>query len=433
MKAERSYKPTRIEIGSKKKIAFVCSGGGTKAGAFHLGVALALKEQGFRFFGGRTPIDTSTAPVPGPMDISCYVGSSAGSIIASFLTAGYSLDSIFNSFLGKKRVDPRESVEKQLPGLSYPMLFRIKRDPSKKVLRDLAFLKDLASGLKPGNIGSFLDFKWLKMSGLFSTSGIEQYMREEILSSNHFQDYLADLFIVATQLNHSRKVVFGKYHYKPPPDDLTCQYNNQVTISQACAASTALPFIYSPYAIGNDEKLTYYIDGEIRDTLSSHVAVDAGADLIIMSYTHQPYHYMKKIGSLTKLGLPAILVQSIYLAIEQKINKHAYNRKIQKSAIDAVSHYCRDNGVGEEHRKKIASIMEQELHYRSDVDYIRIHPRANDSQMFLKEHFSLSPKVLTDLVKSGFKSAINVLRHYEFEDRKQSPRNRARSAPHAHP
>src|SRR5438270_13155995 len=81
----------RIKIGSKRKIAFVCSGGATKAGAFHLGVALALQEQGFKFYGGIQP-STGVARQPGPMEISSYVGSSAGSIIASFLAAGFSLD-----------------------------------------------------------------------------------------------------------------------------------------------------------------------------------------------------------------------------------------------------------------------------------------------------------------------------------------------------
>src|SRR5579885_3531434 len=90
----------RIQIGPKRKIAFVCSGGATKAGAFHLGVALALQEHGFRFYGGTTPADGSAKP-PGPMDISTYVGSSAGSIISTYLAAGYSLENIFNSFLSR--------------------------------------------------------------------------------------------------------------------------------------------------------------------------------------------------------------------------------------------------------------------------------------------------------------------------------------------
>ena len=68
------------KIGPKRKIAFVCSGGATKAGAFHLGVALALQERGFRFFGGLAP-PAGESKLPGPMEISTYVGSSAGSII----------------------------------------------------------------------------------------------------------------------------------------------------------------------------------------------------------------------------------------------------------------------------------------------------------------------------------------------------------------
>src|SRR3954451_3434469 len=91
----------KIQIAPKRKIAFVCSGGATKAGAFHLGVALALQEQGFKFFGGTVPFE-GPVPTPGPMEISSYVGSSAGSIITTYLAAGYSLDNIFNSFLGKK-------------------------------------------------------------------------------------------------------------------------------------------------------------------------------------------------------------------------------------------------------------------------------------------------------------------------------------------
>src|SRR6478735_3765639 len=104
---QNSQAGQKIEIGPKRKIAFVCSGGATKAGAFHLGVALALQEQGFKFFGGAVPFE-GPVPIPGPMDISSYVGSSAGSIITTYLAAGYSLDNIFNSFLGKNAPEVNE-------------------------------------------------------------------------------------------------------------------------------------------------------------------------------------------------------------------------------------------------------------------------------------------------------------------------------------
>jgi predicted acylesterase/phospholipase RssA len=414
LSGRRKYPTERIQIGPKKKIAFVCSGGATKAGAFHLGVALALQEQGFRFYGGTVPIG-GTAPAPGAMDISTYVGSSAGSMITTYLAAGYSLDNIFNSFLARAPEASADTLPRVLTRLTYQKMFKLRPGLAREQIGELLKIRRIFANLLEGNWEALLQFRWLKATGIFSTSGIEQYLREEVLTSNRFQDYLADLFIVATQLNHSRKVVFGKYNYQPPPHDLTCQYNNDVAISEACAASTALPFVYAPYTIRDH----HYIDGEIRDTLSTHVAVDAGADLVIASYTHQPYHLLKEIGSLTEHGLPAILIQSIYLVIEQKINNHIHNKQIQRNAINAVARFCRQQGVSDDHRKRILEILEAELHHKTDVDTIYIHPNPADAQMFFGEHFSLSSKKLSDIVKSGFRAAIEVLRNYEFADRKR--------------
>ena len=415
----------RIKIGPKKKIAFVCSGGATKAGAFHLGVALGLQERGFRFSGGLQATGVSPRPSE-PMEISTFVCSSAGSVICSYLAAGYSLENIFNSFIGRKPTDPRDAVPKILPKLTYPTMLKLRPGLAREQLSQLALLKTIASGIIRGNFESILQLRWIKATGLFTTAGVEQFMREDVMPSNRFVDYAADLFIVATQLNHSRKVVFGKYSYSPPAHDLTCQYNNDVSISEACAASSSLPFIYSPYSIkhggGAGDGDTHYVDGEIRDTLSTHVAMDAGCDLVFASYTHQPYHYQKEIGSLTNHGLPAILIQSIYLVIEQKVNQYIYHKESHKSAIEAVEKYCKQVGLAEEHAKRILGILEAELHHRKDVDTIYIHPNPNDAKMFFGEHFSLSPKKLSDLVRSGFRAATEELKKYDFADRVVTPK-----------
>lgn len=414
----------KIKIGPKKKIALVCSGGASKAGAFHLGVALALQEQGFKFYGGLVPRlsgQSNPAPLktPGPMEISTFVGSSAGSMIATFLAAGYSLDNIFNSFLSRMPTDPADMTPRVLPRLTYPTMFNLK--PASMAVDQLQHIKTFRkffSSVLARDWDALMKLEWLNINGLFSTAGIEEYIRENVLPSNKFQDYVSDLFIVATQLNHSRKVVFGKYAYEPPPHDVTCQYNNDVGISEAVAASTALPFIFQPYPIKNEEgKKIYYIDGEIRDTLSTHVAVDAGADLVIASHTHQPYHFVREIGSLTDHGLPAIIVQSIYLLVEQKINSHIHHKKMQRNAINSVNRFCKESNVSEEHRRRICEILEAELHHRTSVDTIYIHPSPSDTQMFFGEHFSLSPKKLADIVRSGFRAAIMALRPYEFADR----------------
>ncbi|MEN9724140.1 MAG: hypothetical protein RJB38_2126, partial [Pseudomonadota bacterium] len=287
----------RIQIGPKRKIAFVCSGGATKAGAFHIGVALALQEQGFRFVGGLQPREGGAGGLHRPMEIGTYVGSSAGSIICSYLASGYSLDNIFNSFTGRVPTDATDWSPKVLPQLTYPTMFRLRPGLAREQFSQLMQMGRLFNQLLQGNWDSLLQMNWLKVQGIFSTSGLEEFLRDEVLPSNRFHDYLADLFIVATQLNHSRKVVFGKYSYQPPPHDLTCQYDNDASVAQACAASASLPFVYAPYPIENKNgKVIHYIDGEIRDTLSTHVAIDAGCDLIFASHTHQPYHFNKEIG-----------------------------------------------------------------------------------------------------------------------------------------
>jgi len=63
----------------------------------------------------------------------------------------------------------------------------------------------------------------------------------------------------------------------------------------------------------------------------------------------------------------------------------------------------------------ICEILEAELHHRMDIDTIYIHPRPKDYRMFMTEHFSLSVNKMTEVVKSGFKAAIEVLHNYGFE------------------
>lgn len=410
----------KIELSKKRRIAFVCSGGAAKAGAYHLGVALALQEKGFRFVGG---LKDEQDPVADPQNpkkpIEIYVGSSAGSIISSYLAAGYSLEDIFDSFRGKKKENETGRV---LRKLTYSKMFSLRKDMS--LLRTLSELTDgvrmpalarFIQGLAKDSYESLFKWKWLKWPGLFSTSGIEKYLREEVLPTNDFHRLKADLFIVATQLNHSRKVVFGKYRYMPPAEDKTVAYRDDVGISDACAASTALPLVYAPYPIKSEQgRVVYYFDGEIRDTLSTHVALDAGADLVIASYTHQPYHFTKEVGSLHEFGMPAILLQALYLMIERKIRSAADTYDQHKLVLDAVSEFFKDNQLSEDLRKKCLDMMELKLGIRSNVDFIYIHPRAHDKQMFFGDNFNLSGGGMSEIVRSGFKSAIDVLRRHDF-------------------
>jgi hypothetical protein len=124
---------------------------------------------------------------------------------------------------------------------------------------------------------------------------------------------------------------------------------------------------------------------------------------------------VKEIGSLTGLGLPAIVIQGIYILIEQKINSTYESYRSKKAAMNEVYRYCRDAGLGDEQSEKILSILERELNQSRDLDIIPIHPDPSDTRTFMAEHFTLNPRRLTEIVKAGYKAGMKTLSRFEFE------------------
>lgn len=403
-----------MKLSEKNNLALVLSGGGVKAAAFHIGVCIALREKGFRFAGG-SPEHVNNVYSDNKLTFKTYVGSSAGSVISTFLAAGYDIDSIVESFM-------------RGAGHSVTAARNKSRDPSPAYLRPLTYRDIFALNIRSGSptriFQSFFKKKPIisggvevllkrgfKVNGVFSTENLERYLREDAHPPNTFASLGVQLFIVATQLNHARKIVFGTKDNTSEDEEV--QYASFATVSQAVAASAALPPFFAPYPI-HDEKgrEIYYFDGEIRDTLSTHVASDNGADLVISSYSIQPYHFNKDIGSLHEYGMPIIFNQALYQVVQQKISSNIRYRKSVKQLISAVDGYLKQTDISSEHREKLLEILVSRTKYNPNVDYIYIHPSPQDYEMFFADHFSLNPEILAKIVKTGFKSAMHALRKH---------------------
>lgn len=401
-----------MRIREKKKVALVLSGGGIKAAAFHIGVCLALQEKGFRFAGGTKEMVRQNFPESDkdPLTIRVYVGSSAGAFIASCLSAGYPVESLINAFQVGSGTTPtfEKNDIRYLKPMSYRDIFNLNAsDLIKFIPRTL-----MEKALVTGGFESLLK-NGLKLNGLFSTKGMESYLRKEVLLDNDFSRLGVQLFIIGTQLNHTRKAIFGDFPESYKTGDT--KYINYATISDAVACSTALPPVFSPYGIKRpDGKEIYYYDGEIRDTLSTHVAADNGADLVISSFSIQPYHYTKEMGSLHNYGIPLIANQALYQVVQQKIMRHIQHRNEIRSIYKAVDGYFKEANLPEEHKEKLLEIIRDRANYHPEVDYIYISPRPQNYEMFFVDHFSLNPEILARIVRIGFKSAINTLRHHDI-------------------
>ncbi|NDC24130.1 MAG: patatin-like phospholipase family protein, partial [Proteobacteria bacterium] len=368
------------------KVGLVCSGGATKAAAFHIGVCLALRDKGFSFVGGKaenpSPINSIPYPPPKyhPQQISTYVGSSAGSLITTLLASGIPVESLINSFTSDINFKiPGEFAE--IPKIQYRDMLKINWP------RPSAILKSFKQSPLLGRTLESIVLKNLRLPGLFSTAGIAKYLQDHVLPTPYFHELKADLFVVGTQLDHSRKIIFGRYSTEKTYDEYS-QYASNATIFDAVGASLSLPPIFAPYKVKHGpDKTRYYIDGEIRETLSTHVAKENGCDLLICSYTHQPYHYRDEIGSLVHYGMPAIVIQALYQAIEQKVYAARRAHENKSIVLQTVREFFAEKKYPAEDMQELLKILAERIDFKGRLNYIFIHPEAKDKQMFFGDHF----------------------------------------------
>lgn len=282
----------------KPKIAIVLAGGAVTGGAYKVGGLHALDG----CLENRKVTDFDT-----------FVGLSAGSIIASLLANGIRpgemLDSIeggsdqldfikFFDFYNPNLEefikgpfhflwDSLNSIPDFLLGsfLSNSLLkedfrksvFELVRHPSYENLRRLLRRYGRVLGLTRQFPSPF---HYLPR-GIFKNDRIESSLRRSLEANRLPNDFTSlyrwtgkELYIVATNLDTAERVVFGY------------NQNNNLTISQAVQASTALPGFYRPARIQGVD----YVDGGVRKTANIGVAIESGADLIICYNPFRPFN-----------------------------------------------------------------------------------------------------------------------------------------------
>lgn len=349
---------------------------------------MALEKLGFAFLGGAKD---SEIPVPAQPYISVYAGASAGSFVATFLAQGGKIDDL----LGAYRDETKEQTE--LPPLKYRELFYPRLKSAAKSI--LNFDSFLISMLTRNNIQS-----------PFSTEGVRKYMLKNIIKEDRFDHLRPELYVVTTEVDNFRKVIFG------PKTDIDhkkrnyVEYRSDVSISDACSASMAMPPFYHPYKIQVEGKNIDYFDGELREPLSAHIGKDTECDLVICSYTHQPLRMRSESGSIVDKGIQSISIQGLYQSLENQIRKSRSIRKKEKKILNHVHDFFKTHNLDPELRDKLCAEIEDRMAYKSNVDYIYVHPRPSDSEMFYLPHFSLKEKHAERIVRKGFRAGLSAVR-----------------------
>lgn len=199
-----------------------------------------------------------------------FVGASAGAIVAATYGQGIPLDVLLDGY--------------RLP-------WKRRHDGPRFHMSTFFGLPSFSQLLDPGYL----------TSGLFSLEKLERYLRRH-LPLNDFKKIENRLIITSVDLDRAERVLFGK------------GYDADTPISRAVAASCCIPGLFRPFEIRG----RYHIDGEVARTLSADVAVEAGADIVIVSNIYRPAEGERTARSVARRGPLQVMNQSINIMLTEK-------------------------------------------------------------------------------------------------------------------
>ena len=322
--------------GSGGRIGLAIAGGGPIGGMYELGALRAMDE-------AMDGLDLTR--------LDCYVGVSSGAFLAAGLANRMSTAEMCRIFITGTSDDAQFRPEvfltpnfgeylrraARFPGLYADWALRLMRNP-----RKAARVSDL-----------IMQFGGLVPTGLFDSAGVEHFLRDLFTRrgrSNDFRSLAADLFVVAVDLDSGEAVRFGEKGW------------DEVPISQAVQASSALPGLYSPVKING----RHFLDGALRRTMHASTVLERGIDLMIGINPLVPFdsgHAAPQAGEQERLGLangglPAVLSQTLRTLLQSRMQ------------------------IG----------MEKYPHQFPNIDQMLFEPNAEDGELFFTNLFSFSAR-----------------------------------------
>lgn len=278
------------------------AGGGPLGASYEIGVLAALAES-------IRGLDLN--------DLDIYVGVSAGGILGAALANGLTPRDLVHLFIDVPRSSRAgASVDERLdPALLMRPAYReiaegVARLPH---LSLEAFRYLLDRGVSPAALAGFAERLLRALpAGVFSNRPLTRFLARQFARpgrSDDFRRLRARLFLIATDLDAGKAVAFGG----PGHDD--------VPISLAAAASSALPGLFPPVEIGG----RHYVDGALQRTLHASVALKEGADLVLCLNPLVPYDdgAVARAGGvarrLTDGGLPFVVQQTVRAVIHSRM------------------------------------------------------------------------------------------------------------------
>jgi NTE family protein len=298
------------------KTALVLGGGGFTGAVYEIGALRALDL---------LSVNKSVN------DFDVYVGTSAGALVASLTANGVTPEQMMRVVNDQ---GPQPFRDINLNMLLRPNYREFLAKGVQLPLHLVGFLRTVARSVRDlSTVDLAIALADALPSGLYSGSGIEEYVRTVLDDPDRTDDFRGlahELYLAATDLDTCERIVLGAEGW----DD--------VPISSAVRASTALPMVYAPHRVKDRE----LVDGGIVSTTNVDIAVDAGAELIVVVNPLVPYvnDFTKEIPTLfgtrtrrvSDMGFPKIGYQTFKLLAHQRLHEMAQHWRERYPGVDFV-------------------------------------------------------------------------------------------------
>ncbi len=377
----------------KAKRALVLAGGALTGAAFKIGGLKAFNDYFTNF---------------NIVDFNIFLGISSGSLLATSLMGGLTPEEMLKSLDGSSKkfskLEPwhfywpnweefclrpfryAARAATWLPGLVWSLATKLpgKQNGIKDLLwqfvqhPSLSHYETLWEMLEESTLEDhpFPSLMECFPSGVFDNGPLERYLRQNIRRNRMTNNFkLAEklggkkLYITAMTLDGAQEVVFG-------PDE-----RNDVTISKAVQASSAMPGFYKPVKIGEE----YFVDGGVKHTANLDLMVDKGAKLIICYNPFRPYENKSFVD---------------YVSKGRKTKQHSLS---EEGVFAVLNQFFRTVF----HTRLHAALKMYGQSPTFDGDILLIEPRADDQAFFSMNPFALGHRL--HAAQLGFESVRNSI------------------------